>query len=264
MYSEKLEKLIEFALADGVLTEKEKQVLFNKAQEEGIDLDEFEMVLEARLYDKQQEDISEASAKITSNKAGDIKKCPSCGAPVGSFLLECPHCGHEFRNIQVNSTLKLLLEKIKEIENKEVKISYSWIEPKHSKELRTENKRKELISDAIINFPIPNTKEDILEFLSFSMPKSRKTPVVNLANPQFMGDFLTAAWNTKSQEVIFKAKVLFKNDNAFINQLSEYERNIEREEKRYNLILIILVGGIILIILVMLIGIFFGIARKSI
>jgi hypothetical protein len=54
MYSEKLEKLINLALADGVLTEKEKQVLFRNAEAEGIDSDEFEMVLDARLYEKQQ------------------------------------------------------------------------------------------------------------------------------------------------------------------------------------------------------------------
>lgn len=35
MYNEKLEELIDAALADGVLTEKEKQVLFKKAQESG-------------------------------------------------------------------------------------------------------------------------------------------------------------------------------------------------------------------------------------
>ncbi|MDR1623604.1 MAG: hypothetical protein LBS04_01325 [Tannerellaceae bacterium] len=52
MYSEKLENLINHALADGVLTGKEKQVLLRNAEAEGIDPDEFEMVLEARLYEK--------------------------------------------------------------------------------------------------------------------------------------------------------------------------------------------------------------------
>ncbi|MDR2684954.1 MAG: hypothetical protein LBB53_06200 [Prevotellaceae bacterium] len=57
MYSEKLENLINHALADGVLTEKEKQVLFKNAEAEGIDLDEFEVILEAKLYEKQQEQL---------------------------------------------------------------------------------------------------------------------------------------------------------------------------------------------------------------
>ena len=50
MYNEQLEQLIDAALADGVLTEKEKQILFRKAEALGIDLDEFEMVLDARLF----------------------------------------------------------------------------------------------------------------------------------------------------------------------------------------------------------------------
>ena len=54
MYNEKIEQLINAALADGVLTEKEKQVLFKRAQEQGIDLDEFEMVLDARLVELQK------------------------------------------------------------------------------------------------------------------------------------------------------------------------------------------------------------------
>lgn len=51
MYNEQIEVLISAALADGVLTEKEKQILFKKAESMGIDLDEFEMVLDARLVE---------------------------------------------------------------------------------------------------------------------------------------------------------------------------------------------------------------------
>lgn len=39
MYNERLEQLIKAALADGVVTEKERQVLYKRAQEQGIDLD---------------------------------------------------------------------------------------------------------------------------------------------------------------------------------------------------------------------------------
>ena len=45
MYNEQIENLINLALADGELSEKEKQILFKKAEAAGIDLDEFEMVL---------------------------------------------------------------------------------------------------------------------------------------------------------------------------------------------------------------------------
>lgn len=58
MYNEQLENLIDAALADGVLTEKEKQILFKKAQAMDIDLDEFEMVLDARLVELKRKKLA--------------------------------------------------------------------------------------------------------------------------------------------------------------------------------------------------------------
>lgn len=55
LYDAQLEKLIDLALIDGTLTDKKKQILIKKAEQMGIDLDEFEMVLEAKLYSKNQE-----------------------------------------------------------------------------------------------------------------------------------------------------------------------------------------------------------------
>ena len=123
MYNEQLEKLIDYALADGELTEKEKQVLFKKAESMGVDLDEFEMVLDARLVElkKKEAELSHsqelelAKAKAAtqasapkSEKFGDVRKCPSCGAMLQSFQTKCDECGYEFRNIGVvNSSQKL-------------------------------------------------------------------------------------------------------------------------------------------------------------
>ena len=49
MYDPQLEKLITMALNDGVITEKERQILLKKAVEFGIDPDDFEMDIEFRL-----------------------------------------------------------------------------------------------------------------------------------------------------------------------------------------------------------------------
>lgn len=68
-YNEELEQLIETALTDGVLTDKKKQVLFKNAESFGIDLDEFEMVLEARLYKmKQNNNVTESQNEVTSQQ----------------------------------------------------------------------------------------------------------------------------------------------------------------------------------------------------
>ena len=49
VFSERLEAMIEAALQDGVLTQKEKEVIFRRAEKEGEDLDEFEILFAARL-----------------------------------------------------------------------------------------------------------------------------------------------------------------------------------------------------------------------
>jgi hypothetical protein len=48
--NKELEKLINLALVDGKITEREKKVLFEKAKELGVNQDEFELILNAKLY----------------------------------------------------------------------------------------------------------------------------------------------------------------------------------------------------------------------
>lgn len=73
MYNEKLEALISAALADGVLTDKEKNLLFKKAEAMGIDHDEFELVLDGRLAKRKKEMEAQASqATKPAKKEGAI------------------------------------------------------------------------------------------------------------------------------------------------------------------------------------------------
>lgn len=151
MYNEKLEALITAALADGVLTDKEKNLLFKKAEAMGIDLDEFELVLNGRLakrkkemeaqatkkngaipqelddlikeylsdgiispkerqvllnkaqalglnldevdlyIDAQQQKADQSVAAIMNQRKGNT--CPYCGAPIPLLADKCPSCG---------------------------------------------------------------------------------------------------------------------------------------------------------------------------
>ena len=50
-----LEQLIDLALADGNLTDKKREILNRKAKELNVDQDEFEMVLEGKIFLKQKE-----------------------------------------------------------------------------------------------------------------------------------------------------------------------------------------------------------------
>ena len=73
MYNEKLEALITAALADGALTDKEKNLLFKKAEAMGIDRDEFELVLDGRLAKRKKEMEAQApQAAKPAKKEGAI------------------------------------------------------------------------------------------------------------------------------------------------------------------------------------------------
>ena len=49
MYDQSLEQLIDAVIADGVITDQERRVVYKKAASLGIDQDEIEVYLEGRL-----------------------------------------------------------------------------------------------------------------------------------------------------------------------------------------------------------------------
>jgi len=87
-----IERLIDLALSDGEITDKERSVILKKSEKLGEDPDEVEMILDGRLH--------ESKKLKTKEKVGNIKVCPSCGSPVKSFISKCQDCGHEFRDIK--------------------------------------------------------------------------------------------------------------------------------------------------------------------
>ena len=110
-----IDNLINMALADGEVTEKERAVILRKAESLGIDKDEVEMILDGKIAMMKKEQASNYSVS-KSNKEGDLKKCPSCGAPVESFNTKCAGCGHEFRGTEASKTISSLFEKLESIE----------------------------------------------------------------------------------------------------------------------------------------------------
>ena len=227
MYSQEIEALIDAALADGVLTEKEKQVLFKKAQALGIDLDEFEMVLDSRLFEKQKKSKEAQQAAPKSNKFGDVRKCPMCGAVVQSYMAKCPKCGHEIANVDANSSTMALAQKIEEIEKQRT----SSILGVFAIGLSSTDRK---IISTIRNFPIPNTKSDILEFIQLCLPKAVEPKPSKFSasigsKAEWSAKVQTIdAWREKLKEVLQRAKVSLADDE----QAMSIVRDAEAEYKR--------------------------------
>jgi len=230
LYGDYIERLIDMALADGELTEKEKQVLFKKAESMGIDLDEFEMVLDARLYEKQKSmSVSQPSVQGSapkSNKLGDVRKCPSCGAILETFTTRCPDCGHELNGIGIVSSFNALISKLEEYDKKES--SNQIINMLSGGEQRRIQRKKQIIS----NFPIPTSREDLLEFLSMGLPLSKKKGSIFTRNSWASEDYehnqLASAWKAKLEQVLMKARIAMKDDKATLAEIEMYAKELNK------------------------------------
>lgn len=216
MFSEELEDLMNAALEDGVLTEKEKQVLFKRAQAEGVDLDEFEMILDAKLA-KQKKEV----AAPKSDKHGVVKKCPNCGEVIQTFQGTCPACGYVFEGIEANSSAKRLAQLIEDAQNrhnenlKKIRSTPNTregvLDKLHSHDSREIDERfrfDDEVGSIIRNFPVPNTKADLMEFILALKPKTKAE--------DYADDYYV-----KYMECLDKAKYMFSNDEDFAKILKD-------------------------------------------
>jgi hypothetical protein len=218
-----IENLIDMALADGEVTEKERVIILRKAESLGNDKDEVEMILDGKiaLYNKQ----ANTTIAPKSNKEGDLKKCPSCGAPVNSFISKCSDCGHEFRNIEAVSSIKALHFELQKGEEDERNKPRTWIE-KIDGELAVAkavaNRHKSIIS----SFPVPNSKEDLLEFLTVASSEASKK----------LGFFITSvhpeaviknAWLSKCEQIILKSRLVFRDDKSAMKEIEIFAKQLK-------------------------------------
>lgn len=235
-----LEKLIDLAVIDGVITDKKRKFLYKKAQELSVDIDEFEIYLEGKLHQANKSinppPFPQTKPQITKSiKSGDLKKCPSCGAPARSFQTNCSDCGHEFSNIEANASIHKLFKMLDEVESQRKLndgISFGGIMANLATEIgfgigdKINYRKKEIIR----NFPIPNTKEDILEFLSLALPNARKVgnfftssnELVNKLHNEFV-----PVWRAKCEQIIMKAKFSMKDDKQTLDEVEYYAKQLK-------------------------------------
>lgn len=134
---------------------------------------------------------------------GVIHKCPNCGEIINSFVYCCPSCGFELRDTQIATSIKEFANKL---------------------ETYTISDQRSMF---IRNFPIPNTKEDLFEFMLLS--------VANLSQNQQNISF--DAWISKFEQCYNKALLVFTNDNECKKVKEIYEKGkriigVEKKKKR--------------------------------
>lgn len=148
-----------------------------------------------------------------NSKYGDVRKCPACGAIISLVQAKCPDCGHEFTNVEANSTSTKLLKALENIEVQCSKLD-NGDDVALSRKIQT-----------IKNFPIPNTKDDLIEMLTLCQANSADKG----SEPE-----IQKAWNTKTEQVIAKAQIALKGDKDaifLIEQIRGNQKNKKRQKK---------------------------------
>ena len=164
MFSKELEDLIQATLEDGVLEDYEKAALVKRATAEGVDLTELEIYINSILqkHKKEHDQAEDAKQEKIDQKKKEAfgRVCPNCGRQVPPMTLKCV-CGYEFTQKKQVSSVQILADKIE-------KISSVGTGDNDDKE----NEKTKKIINAITMFPVPNSKEDIIEFLSMAVANS--------------------------------------------------------------------------------------------
>jgi hypothetical protein len=225
MFPEALEKLIAATLVDGKITDKERMVLVKKAASLGIDQDEFEVLLDARIHEAGGTAAMEATMPLhqASGRVGEIRKCPACGATVPGLTARCGECDHEFTSVAASSSVQALLRRLESLQDK------NFFEDL----LAGGNTAIKDRSKIIKNFPIPNSREAVLEFLAMGMPRTKLVGGFldrhlnrNGETEEGLHNALTTAWIAKCSEVIHKGRVIFRDDPSTLAQLNAFAKEL--------------------------------------
>ena len=272
-----IEKLIKYALADGELTEKERAVIMRKAKSLGEDLDEVEMIIDGEIaFSSEKQNKAQINFK-TSNKAGNLRKCPSCGATVPSLSLRCEDCGHEFN--KESDSNKEIRDYIKELENQLHAVDKEKFKLLGGRELSAieyptaaNNKKAQIINA----FTLPNTKESLIQLLIFSYSNYEAVPddalLTSPIKKAWLGKAIQAYKLLNSQkegdkkihEIIEEYSFLDSNNSKKSSKKDQIEKVLNHKSNSF-LKKFILYGGIILgaimlipVVLLIIIPLFFG------
>ena len=190
-----IENLINMALADGEVTEKERAIILRKAETLGLDPDEVEMVLDGKLHQL------ESSKPKQKEKVGNIKTCPSCGCVVKALDFTCDDCGHEFSNRSSNSNLI-------ELEKKLLKAN-------------DDDSRIRIIND----HPISNDKETLFELLSYM--SSKVTSSDSGSNYALIN-----AYQSRAVEITTKLRFICSSDPLLMEQLNQLSAKMNNSKSK--------------------------------
>ncbi len=168
-------------------------------------------------------------------RESQVKRCPACGEVVSLNDFVCKACGHELRRVTDGSINDL----------------YRRLEQLEAARTKDEGETKDgiprtdaLKANAIRYFPIPNTKQDLLEFLVMAKANSQESD-------SDYEEVVLEAWKSKFDQAYDKAEALFGEDEDFskFEKIKGRSRKPSFSEKNRMILILIAVYVVILFML---------------
>lgn len=209
-------------------------------------------VVEEKKNETSREELTERKMVYD----GKIHKCPNCGEVLNSFVTNCPACGYELRDSKNSSAVEELSRKLEEIEKNRdrTKVSTKILGAFNLSDGLTKTDEQKI--SLIRNFPIPNTKEDLYEFLILS---KSNIEIDLYENTQIKSARLAIsdAWKAKFEQAYQKAKLLLKNDDRMVEIDKMYKEinNSINKAKRKIWVTLGVVFGVLVVIYALIFGI---------
>lgn len=215
MTREDFERLLDMTLLDGVLTQQEQSVLIQRASELGITPDELQIMIDAKMQEKQLNAQKEqnaatqnqmlystlvAVAQNSSKGSARPTKCPHCGAPVELYSSRCAQCGNEIPTGDDEP---------------------SGVNIAKFSEMMTTAKTLDERLNVIAYTAVPATKKGLLDFATFAIGQLRD---IN-NNAMYTLDErpkMRSAWMAKLVEIGSKAEIVLKDDNKTKSTIDGY------------------------------------------
>ncbi len=167
--------------------------------------------------------------------SGDsLRKCPQCGEELATFALSCPCCGFRLKGRQPARSISELSRRLDEIESgrpQEAKrkglFSRSSSNGDRNSVSPTDQRKVTLIK----SYPIPNTKEDLVEFVLLASTNVDPKALSGTSGATASEKAVSDAWYSKLCQAYEKARLVLADDSSLDALQMRYEATAAAVEK---------------------------------
>lgn len=235
MFSDELEMLIDAAIADGEISEKERAILHKRAQAEGVDPDELDMIVDARIA--KAKNAANASEK-TQVSSKETKPEGPTAAELLQIKIDIINNYHQGKGDEIfdNRIILRAGSKIEDIKHFQRELNDNLSD--------NDSARREAIIEAIKNIHVPNEEHELLDMVLLCKKSFEKRYKILVEGSKQMKEYSPIRWNSigtlyamgwklssydeayleKGREVKDRIKNYFPNNPQLMNLAMEVEK----------------------------------------